>query len=259
MTEMCLTFADLTLGYGGHPAVHHLSGTIEKGSRTAIVGGNGSGKSTLMKAIAGVLTPLSGACRRSSGLSVAYLPQFSELDRSFPAQVKDLVSLGLWPRRGLLGRWSADDRALVSRALDSVGLAGFEKRAIDSLSGGQFQRALFARALCQNAELILLDEPFNAVDMRTIDDLLTIIKGWSGEGRTVLAVLHDHDLVREHFPQTLLLARKAIAWGKTEDVMTREMLLKARHFQEAWDEDAPWCPPDDRQPAAVALKVTSNV
>lgn len=241
MQDPCLLFDDLTLGYGGHPAVHHLNGRVARGSLTAVVGANGSGKSTLMKAIAGVLSPISGNCRRAENIAVAYLPQISELDRSFPARVIDLVALGLWPRRGLFGRWSAGDRARLSQALVAVGLSGFEKRALDQLSGGQMQRVLFARALCQDADLILLDEPFNAVDQRTVDDLLAIIRHWVDEGRTVMAVLHDHDLVRSHFPQTLLLAREAIAWGSTEDVLVPAMLAKARQFQEAWDDKAPWC------------------
>lgn len=240
----CLTFDDLTLGYGGHAAVHHLSGTVARGSMTAVIGANGSGKSTLMKGIAGILKPTGGHCLRASNLSVAYLPQRSELDCSFPAQVIDLVSLGLWPRRGLFGRYRPEDKAALAAALDAVGLHGFEKRPLDSLSGGQMQRALFARTLLQDADLILLDEPFNAVDSRTLTHLLALIKQWSREGRTILAVLHDHDLVHAHFPQSMLMARKVIAWGATTDVLTTKNLQRAQQFQEAWDEDAPWCGSD---------------
>lgn len=240
-SQTCLTFDNLTLGYGGHAAVHHLSGSIERGSMTAVIGANGSGKSTLMKGIAGVLKPIGGHCIRAENLSVAYLPQQSELDRSFPARVTDLVSLGLWPKRGLLGRHTTADRLQLSQALDAVGLSGFEKRSLDSLSGGQMQRALFARALLQDADLILLDEPFNAVDTRTIVHLVALIKQWSREGRTILAVLHDHDLVRAHFSQSILVARKVIAWGATDTVLSAANLQHAQQFQEAWDEDAPWC------------------
>ena len=244
MTEASLTFRDLTLGYNSHPAVHHLSGVVARGSLTAIVGANGSGKSTLMKGIVGVLKPMSGATVRAAGARIAYLPQQSELDRSFPARVVDLVSMGLWPTRGLLGRFTADDRASVSRALMAVGLEGFEKRPIDTLSGGQLQRALFARVLVQDAEIILLDEPFNAIDSRTVVDLLALIKRWHGEKRTIMVVVHDLDLVRTHFPETLLLARQPIAWGKTADALAGENLLKARRFDEAWRDDAPWCEPE---------------
>jgi zinc/manganese transport system ATP-binding protein len=157
MTKTCLTFSDLTLGYNSHPAIHHLDGTIRQGSLTAVVGANGSGKSTLMKGIVGVLKPMAGMVVRAPGVRAAYLPQQSELDRSFPARVVDLVSLGLWPRRGLLGRYTREDRDSVSQALMAVGLGGFEKRPIDTLSGGQLQRTLFARVLLQDADLILLD------------------------------------------------------------------------------------------------------
>lgn len=249
MAEAALTFRDLTLGYHDHPAVHHLSGTLDTGSLTAVVGANGSGKSTLMKGIAGVLKPMDGESRRAAGARIAYLPQQSELDRSFPARVVDLVSMGLWPRRGLLGRYTAQDKVAVTQALAKVGLAGFEQRPLDTLSGGQLQRALFARVLVQDAEIILLDEPFNAIDARTVTDLVELIKHWHGEKRTVVVVAHDLDLVREHFPDTLLMARRPVAWGPTAEVLTAENLLKARRFDEAWHEDAPWCEADAK-PAA---------
>lgn len=245
MTQTCLTFRDLTLGYNSHPAIHHLDGTIRKGSLTAVVGANGSGKSTLMKGVVGVLKPMSGEVIRAPGVRAAYLPQQSELDRSFPARVVDLVSLGLWPRRGLLGRHTKEDRDSVSKALMAVGLGGFEKRPIDTLSGGQLQRTLFARVLLQDADLILLDEPFNAVDAKTVGDLIALIKRWHGEERTIMVVVHDLELVRENFPETLLLARQPIAWGETRETLRPENLLRARRFHEAWEENAPWCEPDE--------------
>ncbi len=244
MTGNCLNLEDLTLGYDGHPAVHHLTAGIAPGSLTAIVGANGSGKSTLMKAIAGILAPIGGRCSVHCN-RLAYLPQQSELDRSVPARVVDLVSLGFWQRRGLLGRITGADRADLARCLAAVGLTGFEARPLDSLSGGQMQRALFARTMLQDADLILLDEPFNAVDGRTVEDLLLLVKRWVAEGRTVLCVLHDHDLVRRHFPRTMLLARELVACGPTQDVLTADNLRRARRFQEAWDEEAGWCMPDD--------------
>jgi zinc/manganese transport system ATP-binding protein len=245
MSNPCLTFRDLTLGYGSHPAVHHLNGTVRKGSLTAVVGANGSGKSTLMKGIVGMLQPMAGSIAKVDGVRIAYLPQQSELDRSFPARVVDLVSLGLWPRRGLLGRHTKEDRAAVAEALSAVGLEGFEKRPIDTLSGGQLQRALFARVLVQDADLILLDEPFNAIDAKTVADLIALIERWQGEERTIIAVLHDIELVRESFPETLLLARSPVAWGETLTTLKPENLLRARRFHEAWEDDAPWCEPNE--------------
>ncbi len=243
MPDAAIHFRDLTLGYRSHPAVHHLDGPVARGSLTAVVGANGSGKSTLLKGIVGLLKPMGGAVDIRAGSRIAYLPQQSELDRTFPARVVDLVSLGLWPRRGFFSRHTADDRAQVGRALAAVGLEGFETRALDTLSGGQLQRALFARVLVQDADLILLDEPFNAVDARTLVDLIDLIERWHGESRTVLVVVHDLDLVRAHFPDALLLARRPVAWGEAVQTLKPENLLRARRFQEAWDETAPWCEP----------------
>ena len=237
----CVTFEDLTLGYNSHPAVHHLDGVVRRGSLTAVVGANGSGKSTLMKGIVGVLQPMAGICTVAPDVRLAYLPQQSELDRSFPARIIDLVSLGLWPRRGLLGRHRNEDREAVAKALSSVGLEGFENRPIDTLSGGQLQRALFARVLVQDADLILLDEPFNAIDARTVTDLIGLITRWHGEERTIMVVVHDLELVRRHFPEALLLARRPVAWGDARKTLAPENLLRARQFHEAWDDDAPWC------------------
>ena len=245
MPDAAITFRDLTLGYNSHPAVHHLSGAVKAGSLTAVVGANGSGKSTLLKGIVRVLKPMSGSRVVQPGARIAYLPQQSELDRTFPARVVDLVSMGLWPRRGLLGRYTRQDREAVEKALMAVGLAGFETRSLDTLSGGQLQRALFARVLVQDADIILLDEPFNAIDAKTVGDLIGVIKRWHGENLTVMVVVHDLDLVRTHFPDTLLMARGPIAWGETREALKPENLLRARRFDEAWRDDAPWCEPDE--------------
>ena len=239
----CLQFDDLTLGYDNHPAVHHLNGALAHGSLTAVVGPNGSGKSTLLKGIVGVIKPMAGSIEHHAGCRMAYLPQHSEIDRHFPAQVRDIVALGLWPKRGMLGRLNSQDRQEIGNALAAVGLDGFEERPLDTLSGGQLQRSLFARVLLQDADLILLDEPFNAIDARTLGDLIELIKRWHGEQRTVLVVLHDLELVRNHFPETLLLARQPVAWGKTGEVLMPGNLLRARRFHEAWDDHAPWCEP----------------
>lgn len=244
-SQACLQFNDLTLGYGPHPAVHGLTGSVEHGSLLAVIGPNGSGKSTLLKGIVGSLRPMDGTCTHADCCRVAYLPQQAELDRTFPANVFDIVKLGLWPKRGLLKRFTANDRAAIAQALQAVGLEGFEKRPIDTLSGGQLQRALFARVLLQDADLILLDEPFNAIDAKTVDDLIALLHRWHGEKRTVIAVMHDLQLVREHFPQAMLLSREPIAWGDTAEVVRPENLLKARRFHAAWDDDAPWCADHD--------------
>lgn len=230
---------DLTLGYDGHPAVHHLDGGFAAGSMTAIVGPNGSGKSTLLKGIMGMLVPLGGSIERNFD-TVAYLPQSAEIDKAFPATVSELIGLGLWKRRGWLSPLNAADRKQIDAALDAVGLSGFARRAIDTLSGGQVQRALFARVLLQDAPVVLLDEPFTAIDERTVADLVGLVEHWQAEGRTVIAVLHDFELVRRHFPRTLLMAREPIGWGPTADVVVPTNLARARAMPEAWDEHAPW-------------------
>ena len=236
-----IRLTDLTLGYDRHPAVHHLSGEIAAGSLTAIVGPNGAGKSTLLKGIAGALAPLSGGVSLAKGKRLAYLPQSADLDRSFPIHVYDLVAMGLWTSAGMFGRIGLGQRSRIEAAIAAVGLTGFERRSIGTLSGGQMQRALFARLLLQDADLILLDEPFTAIDARTTADLLELVRRWHGESRTVVAVLHDIETVRQAFPQTLLLARETVAWGETGAVLTAGNLLKARHMVEAFDSHAPAC------------------
>jgi zinc/manganese transport system ATP-binding protein len=238
-----IAFEDVTLGYDRHPAVHHLSGEVPAGALLAIVGPNGAGKSTLLKGIVGELKPLSGRIRRADARrrDTAYLPQQSELDRSFPISVFDLVAMGNWGAIGSLGSLGGTGRRRVASALEEVGLEGFDRRQAGTLSRGQLQRALFARLLVQDAPLILLDEPFTALDQRTEQDLLALVARWHGEGRTVLAVMHDLDTVRARFPRTLLLARDPVAWGETGEVMTNANLLRARSISEAWDEAAPRC------------------
>jgi zinc/manganese transport system ATP-binding protein len=238
-----LQFRDVTLGYDRHPAVHHLSGEVAQGALLAVVGPNGAGKSTLFRGLVGILKPLAGSISLD-GLDVrdiAYLPQIADIDRSFPISVFDFVSTGLWRATGLFGGIGKPARDKIELALAAVGLTGFENRGIGTLSGGQMQRVLFARLLLQDARLIVLDEPFNAIDAKTSADLLQLVKHWHVEGRTVLAALHDMDLVRAHFPETLMLAREPVAWGLTAQVLTAENLLEARRMCEAFDEGAAAC------------------
>jgi zinc/manganese transport system ATP-binding protein len=199
MTHTAMTaavrFDNLTLGYERHPAVHHLNGEIAAGALLAVVGPNGAGKSTLLKALTGEIKPLQGSFRLRDGREqLAYLPQQSELDRSFPVSVFDMVAMGLWREIGAFGGLSRSQRERVRHTLEAVGLSGMETRRIGVLSGGQLQRARFARLMLQDAPLLLLDEPFNAIDSRTIEDLIALILDWHAEGRTIVAVLHDLEL-----------------------------------------------------------------
>ncbi len=238
-----LRFRDLTLGYDRHPAVHHLEGAVEAGSLTAVVGPNGAGKSTLFKGVVGALKPLAGRIEHNGvrPQDIAYLPQIAEIDRSFPINVYDMVAMGLWRQAGLFGGIGRKEREAIESAIATVGLSGFEDRAIGTLSGGQMQRMLFARLLLQDARVIVLDEPFNAVDAKSCADLLVLIHRWHTEKRTVLAALHDLDLVKANFPESLLLARAPVAWGATSDVLTPENIAKARRMCEAFDEQAEDC------------------
>jgi len=235
----------LTATHRRHPAVHHLSARFAPGSLTAVVGPNGAGKTTLLRAVAGLHSPDDGAVRieHASGTRprVALLPQQSGMDRGFPIFCRDVVLQGLWSRLGAFRGAGRDEHARAEAALEAVGLRGFEGRPVSDMSAGQFQRLLFARLLVQDADLILLDEPFNAVDARTAADLLAVVKRWHGEGRTVLAVLHDLDLVRDEFPDCLLLAREKIAFGPTAEVLSAANRMRARMMAEAWDEGAGVC------------------
>lgn len=247
--DAVLHLDNLTLGYDRHPAIHHLNCSIARGALVAVVGPNGAGKSTLFKGLTGELTPLQGRFRvNTEGVGIAYLPQQGELDRSFPVSVFDMVSMGLWREIGAFRGLGREQAERVRAALAAVGLSGFEARQIGTLSGGQLQRARFARMMLQDAGLLLLDEPFNAIDARTIEDLVALVLKWHGEGRTILAVLHDLELVRRHFPECLLLAREPLGFGPTAEVLTPERLATARRLAGEFDAAAPVC----QRPAAEA-------
>ena len=237
-----LHFDNLTLGYDRHPVVHHLHGHIAPGSLLAVIGPNGGGKSTLLKGILGQLPPLQGAIRLAVDRhSIGYLPQQSRIDRQFPISVREMVAMGLWRHCGLFGRLAHRERHKVEDALARVGLSGMAEKTLDALSGGQLQRALFARLWLQDADLMLLDEPFSAIDAQTSEDLLGLLRDWQAAGKTILAVLHDMQQVSHYFPQTLLLSREVIAWGETAGVVTRDNLERARHGRSAPDPEAPTC------------------
>jgi zinc/manganese transport system ATP-binding protein len=238
-----IRLVNVTAGYDRHPAVHHVDGHIPPGSLLAVVGPNGGGKSTLLKTIAGLISPMGGsvAVEGCPVRRIGYLPQQAELDRLFPLPVFDFISMGLWGVVGLFGAFRRSHDEAVARALAAVGLAGFERRTLDTLSGGQVQRVMFARLMLQDAPVMLLDEPFTAVDSRTTADLLDLVLAWHAQGRTIVTVLHDLDQVRAAFPETLLLARHVIAWGPTAETLSETNLRAARRMTEAFDDHAPVC------------------
>lgn len=238
-----IVLRNVTLGYERHPAVHHLSMDIEAGSLLAVVGPNGAGKSTLMKALAGTLPLQTGTMEGPTPNNTAWLSQVSTLDTSFPIDVQGMVMMGLWrhPQAWGWGWRRATEKQRCLDALAAMGLTGFERRSLNSLSGGQLQRARFARLILQDAPVVLLDEPFAAVDQRTTDDLLQLLHRWHQQGKTVIAVLHDLAQVHANFPLTLLLAREPVAWGATAEVLTAAHWQRAQAMREPFDESAPVC------------------
>lgn len=233
---------NVTISYDRHPAVHHVSGTFSPGSLTAVAGPNGAGKSTLIKGIAGILSPDHGHITvTEAGARIAYLPQAAEMQRDFPLSVLEMVTTGLWQQAGRFGRITRTMQHKATEAIEAVGLRGFEHRTLDTLSTGQFQRALFARLLLQDADLILLDEPFAAIDEDTTRHLINIIHRWHSEQRTIICVLHDVAQIKQYFPQCLLLARECVAWDTSESALHPERLLNARFFQPSWKVDAERC------------------
>jgi len=231
MHHPAIELEQVSLGWRNRLAVRNVSGSFACGSLTAIVGPNGAGKSTLLKGMTGSLAPLRGQIRlHGKRDELTYLPQAAQLDRQFPISVYDMVALGTWRRTGAWRGLDRSEHARVQQALHTVGLADFAPRMVSTLSGGQMQRALFARLLLHEARILLLDEPFTALDNDTIHDLLALIRRWHGQGRTVIAVLHDLDMVREVFPHTLLLAGQTVAWGATDEVLTPDNLHQARHL-----------------------------
>jgi zinc/manganese transport system ATP-binding protein len=208
-----ITLHNIELRHGARVILSGLSGTIQSGSLTALIGSNGSGKTTLLRAIAG-LHPLADGRIDRHGLKsadIALLAQGSHLDRSFPITCRDVVALAA-TRLGPFRSIGRDRMAATTAALNRVGLAEMETRPIQALSAGQFQRVLFARTIVQDARLILLDEPFTAVDAATTHVLMSVLEDWHAQGRTVIAVLHDMDLVRRHFPHTIRLTGQSALW-----------------------------------------------
>jgi zinc/manganese transport system ATP-binding protein len=207
---------DVTVQYGRTIALEGVSGEFAPGSMTAVVGANGAGKTTLLAAIAGVLPLTGGSLTRPARQRTAYLPQRAAIDRNYPVTVSELIALGGWREFGAFRGAGASLRARTVAVAQAVGLGELLARPIGELSLGELQRALFARLILQDPAVILLDEPFAAVDAKTVSILLGQLIRWHEEGRTIIAVLHDLDLVRAHFPSTLVLARRCVAWGKTE-------------------------------------------
>lgn len=224
---------NICAGYGNKLVIHQINGCFRSGTMTAITGPNGAGKSTLLKAIMGLVPLKNGCIRIEEGKSISYLPQISNIDRRLPVNVKDIVLSGLLSSSGLLKGMNSGDMLKMRDSLSRVGLSGFESYSLAELSGGQFQRVMLARCLIQNGDVILIDEPFNAVDAQTARDISNILTSLvKEESKTVIAVLHSEDLIREYFDQCLLLSHKVISWGETEYVLCEQHKVMARQLIE---------------------------
>jgi len=225
-----ITLVDVTLGYNGQPAVEGVTLTIQCGQQVAVIGPNGAGKSTLFKAIVGLL-PLQrghicihGEEPQRAGSRLAYIPQREDIDWNFPVTVSDVVVMGRYGRLGWL-RWPGrQDWAVVRSVLNQVGMAGLADRQIGELSGGQQQRVFLARALAQDADILLMDEPFTGVDLTTQQTTFEMLERLRLAGKTVLVATHDLNIVAEHFDQVLALNHRLIAYGPTSKVFTRDIL-----------------------------------
>lgn len=243
---------NVTVGYDHHPAIHHLQLQIRAGDMLAVVGPNGAGKSTFLKLLTGERLSVEGRvslpdrhhCR------IAYLPQINQADRQFPITVQDMVASGLWHRCGPFGRVGRDACRQIGEALDLVGLRGHAGRVISALSGGEFQRMRFAQLMLQQAQLVVLDEPFAGIDVTTTEVLLGLLAHWHEQGTTIVAALHEQDIVQQWFPRTLLIAREMIACGPTAETLTPQNWQRAlARSAAARAPSRRWC----EGPAAVGL------
>ncbi|MFN2450643.1 MAG: metal ABC transporter ATP-binding protein [Candidatus Baltobacteraceae bacterium] len=218
--------SDLVVRYGRVTALDGASMSVAAGEALGIVGPNGSGKSTLLKTIAGLLQPASGTVRvfgRAPGAlpagSIAYVPQIEDVDWTFPATVRDVVSMGRFPRLGMLQRFGAADRSAVSRALELLHMMPFAKRHIAALSGGQQQRVFVARAIAQEPKLLLLDEPTTGVDAQTEESLREVVRELAKGGLPIVMTTHDLDRAADWFDRLMVLDRRVLGIGKPEEVL----------------------------------------
>lgn len=244
-SETPLAIRGVTVSYGEKPAVFSVDATFPANAMTAIIGPNGAGKSTLLKAALGVIPRLSGDVHvfgqpiEQTRARIAYVPQRASVDWDFPTTVIDVVQMGLYRKVGLLGRLSGQMKKRAHDCLDRVGMADFAHRQIGQLSGGQQQRVFLARALAQDADLYLLDEPFAGVDAATERAIIDVLKLLKAEGKAVVAVHHDLSTVRDYFDHVFLINVRRIAEGPVDTAFTTETLqatyggrLAATHLDE---------------------------
>ncbi len=226
MNQPAITLENVSIRYGRTQAIEDVSARFAQGSLTAVAGPNGSGKSTLLKTIAGIIRPMRGTVTFAPALEnrIAYLSQTSFLRRDFPMPVLQAVCTGLLRHAGEGGAITPAMRGQAMEALEKVGLADLADRQIATLSGGQFQRMLFARTILEDAKIILLDEPFTALDGATTNRLIQIILNWHDEGRTIICVLHDLFLIQKYFPQSVVMSGRCLGSGHTHEMFEQNLL-----------------------------------
>ena len=230
-----LKVRNLCLGYPERTLFRGLSFDLTPGEALAVIGANGSGKSTFVKMLLGLVQPLSGRVTWPKGKpqEIGYLAQMTEFDRRFPIRVRDLAAMGAWGGFGFTQGLGREGRNRVDAALDAAGVLEIANRTLHTLSGGELQRTLFARVILQDAPLILLDEPFSAVDQSTEAHLLNLIDRWRSEGRAVVLVVHDLSTVLDHCSHALLLGGEAATHGTVAAVLTPERLVQQRYLSES--------------------------
>ncbi len=227
-----LKVSGLTVNYESGPALTNITFELPRAISLAVVGPNGAGKSTLIKVIAGLIPPSSGEVTVFGGepgrhICIAYVPQRSQVDWQFPVSVRDVVMMGRIGKLGLLRRAGRADWAIVDRALEVVNLSHLVNRQIGELSGGQQQRMFIARALAQEAELMLMDEPLTGLDIGSQNDILDIIDRLRGEGVTILVALHDMKMAAERFDAVMLINHRLLGLGRPDEVFTPDNLVTA--------------------------------
>lgn len=231
-SEAAIVIEDLTVAYDVKPVLWDIDLEIQAGTLTAVIGPNGAGKTTLLKAILGLVKPISGSIKfptktASAGKDfIAYVPQNGSVDRDFPVNVLDVVMMGRYGRLGWFRRPRKADRAAAVEALHAVGMEEYAKRQIDQLSGGQQQRVLLARALVQNADIYLMDEPFKGVDARTEKAIVTLLKGLIADGKTVVVVHHNLQTVEGTFDHAALINLHLIDSGPVQSVFCEKNLTR---------------------------------
>ncbi|TVX89727.1 metal ABC transporter ATP-binding protein [Paenibacillus agilis] len=242
--EKAITVKELHVSYHGNEAVRDVSFSIEQGSMVGIIGPNGAGKSTLIKALLGLLPKDKGSVRffgkdpEDMRKKIAYVPQRSNIDWTFPITVMDTVLIGTYPSLGLFKFPRKKEKALALECLRKVGLEDYRDRQIGELSGGQQQRVFLARALVQQPELLLLDEPFVGIDVASEETIVNILKELQQDGKTIVVVHHDLSKAKDYFDQLLLLNKELVKYGDVEAVLNQEVMSKAyanqlRFLQEA--------------------------